>query len=95
MKISLSYRDLSNICLELSLFIHAGANGGDALSLLAEQCDSSPLKKLLFDMSRQSDSGKKLHQVFSDSKAFPFDLCRMLKVGEETGNTEQTLKALS
>lgn len=95
MKTLLSYRDVSNICLELSLFIHAGAEGGSALSLLAEQCDSASLKKLLLDMSEQSDQGKKLYQVFEDSNAFPFDVCRMLKVGEETGNTEQTLKALA
>lgn len=95
MKTLLSFRDISNICLELSLFIHAGAEGGSALSLLAEECDSSSLKKLLLNMSRDADNGKKLYQVFEESLAFPFDLCRMLQVGEETGNLEPTLKALS
>jgi len=91
----LSYSDISNICLELALFIHAGAEGGSALSLLAEECDSAKLKASLIDMSKSADDGKKLHEVFSYSGLFPFDVCQMLKVGEETGNLESTLRALS
>ena len=36
-KNNLSHEELSDLCLELSMLLHAGVGSGDALSLLAEE----------------------------------------------------------
>ncbi len=91
----LSYREISSVCLELAMFLHAGAQYGSALELLAQTIDSVSLKNKLFEMGKQSDDGLTLSEVFEKSGMFPADVSAMLQVGEKTGKSEETLLALS
>ncbi len=85
-------QELSGLTLELYLLLHAGVGVGDALSLLGGE---PAYKDLLAGMAEQADSGAPLSQCLRDSGRFPAYLCGLIQVGEETGRTEEALRALS
>ncbi len=91
----LTYREISAVCLELSMFLHAGAENGSAFELLSKATDTPGLKNKLKIMSIMSDDGKSLSEVFDESGLFPFEVVKMLKIGEDNGKSEETLIALS
>ena len=87
--------EISALCLELSLLLHSGADAGSGLYLLAEEEGGSSLGALLAQMSRQVDEGSGLAAAFQACGAFPEYVCGLVRVGEQTGRTEEALQALA
>lgn len=92
MKRMISNEEIASLCMELSLLLHAGVGTGDALSLLAEEGEQ---KKLLSSMAEQVDGGSALSDALRESGCFPVYVCGLVRVGEQTGRTEEALAALS
>lgn len=93
-KNNLSHEELSDLCLELSMLLHAGVGSGDALSLLAEESDSA-YRSMLSAMAERVDSGSRLSQAMREEGRFPVYVCGLVEVGEQTGHAEEALAALS
>lgn len=87
--------EISALCRELAMLLHAGVGVGDGLSLLAEEETAPDLRALLSDMARQVDGGAPLSRVMETAGGFPAYAARLTKVGEEAGRTEEALLALS
>ena len=83
---------ISDLCLELSLLLHAGVSMGDALALLAEERQEQAWLKAAAD---QADNGELLSKITRDSGCFPAYAAGLLAVGEQTGRTEEALEALA
>ena len=66
-KNNLSHEELSDLCLELSMLLHAGVGSGDALSLLAEESDSA-YRSMLSAMAERVDSGSRLSQAMREEE---------------------------
>lgn len=94
-KQTLSYREISALCLELSLFLHAGADCSSGLVLLAEETQIPWLKQALLEMADRMDMDKPLSDAMEHSQLFPGDVYNMVRVGERTGRTEDALRSLS
>lgn len=90
----LSNGEISFLCLELSLLLHAGVGTGDALSLLAGERDGK-FRSLLEELARQVDDGTPLHAALRDSRSFPAYAVGLAEVGDRTGRTEESLGALA
>lgn len=94
MKKTLHGEAVAGICLELSLLYHAGIVTGDALALLAAGGEGEE-KELLTAMARRVDGGATLSAAMEESGAFPGYAVGLVAVGEQSGRTEEALKALS
>lgn len=94
-KHQLSNDEISGVCLELSLLLHAGVSFGDALALMAEEEPQSSSHDFLLRMAQQADDGASLANVFQASCRFPAYVCALVKVGERSGRTEESLAALA
>lgn len=94
MKKMLRGERVAGLCLELSLLYHAGVMTGDALALLAEGSDGAE-KELLSSMARRVDGGASLAAAMEGSGVFPGYAVGLVTVGEQSGRTEEALKALS
>ncbi len=94
-KNSLTANELSDLCLEFSLLLHAGVGGADALNLLAEGENDDTVKEMLFGAAEQVDAGISVSCALRETRAFPSYVCGLLEVGERTGRTEEALAALS
>jgi len=94
-RISLSHDEIAAVCLELSLFLHAGVDAGSGLDLLAREEPSGPRKAMLEQMAARMDEGSTLDNAFRSASCFPAYACGLIQVGEQTGRTEEALKALS
>ena len=93
-KNDISHGELSTLCLELSMLLHAGVGTGDALSLLAEE--SGPeYQVMLRDMAEEVDGGAALSEAMRKAACFPVYVCGLVEVGERAGRTEEALAALS
>ena len=91
----LSHDDISTLCLELALFLHAGADSGSALVLLAEETEEPRLKTALAQMAHQMDEGTPLSRALEASGLFPRDVWATVRVGEQTGRSEEALRSLA
>lgn len=94
MKKTLRNEEISGLCLELSLLLHAGVIVGDALALLAEESQGER-KELLDAMAREVDGGAGLSQAMETVGGFPGYVRGLVQVGEEAGRLEEALAALS
>ena len=91
-KNGISHGELSTLCLELSMLLHAGVGTGDALSLLAEESDPE-YKTMLLDMAKEVDGGAALSGAMRGAEGFPVYVCGLVEVGERAGRTEEALPA--
>lgn len=94
-KEKLSYGEISALCLELSLFLHAGADPAGGLVLLAEEAEEPWLRQAFEDMARHMDEGGPLSEAMDASGLFPREVYAMVQVGERTGRTEEALRSLA
>lgn len=92
MRQSVTNGEISSLCLELSLLLHAGVGMGDALSLLAEEGEQ---REWLAGLAEQTDRGAALSAALRESGAFPAYVCGLVETGERAGRTEEALLALS
>ena len=92
--LTLTYGEISTLCLELSLFLHAGADSSGALVLLAEDCEDKALREQFLQMSQRMDEGMTLSAAMEQSALFPKDVWTMLRIGETCGRSEEALTAL-
>jgi len=91
---TLSNREISQVCQELAVLLHAGVMLGDGLSLLAQE-EGGSMGELLASVGREVDCGMPLSEALEKSGAFPVYVTGLLRVGECAGRTEQALRALS
>ena len=90
----ISNEEIASLCMELSLLLHAGVGTGDALALLAEESDDT-YKGMLEEMAHQVDEGGTLSAALRSTGRFPVYVCGLIDVGEQAGQTEEALQALS
>lgn len=86
--------EISGLCRELALLMHAGIDEANGLHLMAEQTDDRQMQTMLKEMARQMDSGCYLSDAFRDAGCFPAYITGLIQVGEATGKTEDALNAL-
>ncbi len=94
-KLKLSYDSLGAMCADLAVLVHSGMGTADALSVLASDTEDPRLSEKLAAMADEADMGKTLSALFAEDPSFPSYLSTLLKVGESTGHTEETLQSLS
>ncbi|MCI9263714.1 MAG: type II secretion system F family protein [Oscillospiraceae bacterium] len=94
MKKGMRNEEVSGLCLELSLLLHAGVTLGDALTLLAEESQGER-RGLLEAMAREVDGGNGLAAAMETAGGFPAYVRGLVAVGERSGRTEEALAALS
>ncbi len=92
--LKLTNEELAALCAGLSHLYHSGIGGGDGLALLAQDETDRQTRSLLETMARRADEGVGLGQVCEEQGCFPPYLCRLLKVADGVGRTEQTLEEL-
>lgn len=90
----LSNLEISQICQELAILIHAGVMLGDGLALLAEE-ERGKVGELLTEIGRHVDMGETLATALRESNVFPSYVVGMVEVGERSGRTEQALQSLA
>lgn len=90
----LSNIEISQICQELAILLHAGVALGDGLALLAEE-EGGAAGELLTELGHCIDRGETLAAALRESGAFPSYVVGLVEVGERSGRTEQALRALS
>lgn len=87
--------EISTLCLELSLLLHAGVSIGDSLAMAAEGEVSPACSKALKEMANQVDDGSPLSAAVKDSGLFPAYVHNLLDAGEQSGRTEEALSSLA
>ena len=90
-----SNMEISDICREISLLIHAGVSLADGVYLLADEEKDRTKKSMLTDIAKSVEEGAFLADALCKTESFPDYMTDLIKVGEQTGRLENTLNALS
>lgn len=91
----LTHLEISDLCRELSLLLHAGVGLGDGLALLSEEEKEGRNKTLLENMTRSVEEGGMLSAAFEEAGCFPVYVTGLIEVGERVGRTEEVLSSLA
>ena len=86
---------ISDLCGELALLLHAGVSMGDGMYLLADEEKDKRLKALFTRLAQAVETGAFLSDAFEEAGCFPAYVTGLLQVGERAGRTEDTLTALA
>lgn len=86
---------LSALCLELSLFLHAGITLSDGLYLLIEDDDDIKSREIISGLAKRVDQNRPLSEAMEEMQLFPSYMVKMILIGEKTGRLSDTLKSLS
>ena len=81
--------EISALCLELSLLLHAGVSLGDALTLLSEE-EENPL---LSGLAERVDMGAPLSEALRESGAFPTYVSGLVETGARCPGTTRSGRA--
>ncbi len=91
----LSNTELSYFCSQMALVLHSGISTLEGISMMlednADKKDSEILSSLLHGM----ESYGLLHIALKNSGVFPNYMIHMVQIGEETGNLDEVMVALS
>ena len=90
----LSNFEISQICRELAVLLHAGVMLGDGLALLAQE-ETGGIAQVLTQIGIAVDQGETLSDALRQSERFPAYVVGMVEVGERSGRTEQALQSLA
>lgn len=92
----LSNDQISTLCMELALMLHAGISADDGLHLMLEdQSTTEGDRTVVKFLSEAVDGGTSLAGAMAESGAFPAYVTGLIEVGFRTGRLEEALDALS
>lgn len=86
---------ISSFSMELYLILQAGIPMTDGIDLLCNGEQNEAIRKQLTTVSTALLEGLPLYMALEQAQAFPQYMVDMVRVGEETGNLDRGLKALS
>jgi type IV pilus assembly protein PilC len=87
--------ELSRCCRSMSLLFHAGMPLSEVMPLVVKGSNSVVLAEALTNVQRDMVKGEGLSGPMSKNKLFLPMMVQMVKVGEETGSLDNTLRAVS
>ena len=87
--------ELAQYCQSLSLLFRAGLPLTEAVGLVIQSSDNKAMAKALSFVQHDMVKGEGLSIPMAKSKLFLPMMVQMVKVGEETGNLDTTLQAVS
>ena len=90
----LSNDQISALCMELALMLHAGISTDDGLRLMLED-EKAAGRSVVKTLADAMDDGKPLAKAMAESGAFPPYAAGLVEVGTRTGRLEEALSALS
>lgn len=91
----LSAEELFAFADEMSMMIESGISAIEGLTLMLEESDVEEEKKLLSDMRDTMYDTGSFSMAVEQIKVFPEYFCYMLRMGEQTGKTDEVLRSLA
>ena len=86
---------LARYCRSMSLLFHSGLPLTEVMSLVIEGTSNKAIAKALIDVQQGMVKGEGLSQPMVKNDLFLPMMVQMVRVGEETGNLDTTLQAVS
>lgn len=93
--VELSSEDLSELCLQLYTLMSSGIPAEECFQLMKEDADSAAQRRLYKSLEEMTGEGMPLSGAFRRTENFPDYMTEMIQTGEQTGMTEEVLRALS
>ena len=87
--------ELARYCRSMSLLFHAGLPLTEVMSLLVQSSGNRVLAKALIDVQKDMVKGEGLSRPMAKNKLFLPMMVQMVRVGEETGNLDVTLRSVA
>jgi len=87
--------ELARYCRSMSLLFHAGLPLTEVMPLLVQSSSNRVLAKALIDVQQDMVKGEGLSQPMAKNKFFLPMMVQMVRVGEETGNLDVTLRSVA
>lgn len=87
--------ELALFCTQVSLFLRAGISLIEGLELLCEDIEDKKFKGIIISVIQSVDNRMAFSDALAKSGAFPDYLVRMTRIGEVSGNLDDTFEAMA
>ena len=94
-KKTLSYEQLSHLFGQLAMLLGAGITALDALAVMRNDADNDDLAPVLKELAERIAGGASLSEAADSAGVFALYAVELLRIGEETGKTDQICERLS
>lgn len=94
-KKAISTQNLAIFCEQISMLLHSGILLHEGIRIMAEDAPEGPIKQALTTVTGELEQGRGISEALEKSEAFPPYLIHMAAVGNESGNLDATMSALS
>jgi type IV pilus assembly protein PilC len=92
----ISFKDIAVFSKQLSIILSSGINLIEGLTLMSTQAISKSIKENTYQIIKEIKKGESLSKSFLKCKyPFPDFLCKMIRIGEESGRLEEVLSDIS
>lgn len=91
----LNFSAYSDLFGQLALLLHSGVRLSDGLSMIAKEEQDRDYRQTLESMSAHMDEGGSFFSALEKAGCFPAHAIGLVRVAEQVGKTEGTLKSLS
>ena len=87
--------EIASFCRQASMFIKAGLSMTEGLSILINDTLDEGGKKILNIIYEECNKGNKLHEALETTGVFPEYVCKLIALGEESGDRDTVLDSLA
>lgn len=87
--------ELAEFCNQMHMMLASGISSMEALTLLLEDAENEEEKQLIQQMLENITETGYFYESVASTKVFPSYAENMIKLGEETGNLDKVMAALS
>lgn len=91
----LSNTELSYFCSQMGLVLHSGISTLEGISMMLGDSENKKDSPILKTLQEAMEAQGLLYLALQDAKVFPDYMIHMVQIGEETGNLDNVMDALS
>ncbi len=91
----LNNREIASFCSQVSLFYNAGITPQEGIRILLSDTKDLDGRTVLETILEICDRGESFHKAVEECGVFPDYVVNMITIGEESGNLDDVLKALT
>lgn len=92
---ALSNLELATFCEQIAMVLRAGISVAEGISIIKEDAQTEAEKELLTSIYYEIQETGEFAKALEDTGVFPRYLCKMAKIGEETGTLDEMFASLA
>lgn len=95
MQKKLNCEEMTTFCSQMAVILHSGISAFEGISMMMEDAEAGAGAELLRTIYEEMELGKGLYEGMEKTKVFPVYACQMVRLGENAGRLDESMRTLA